>query len=153
VFIDEQLVSSIRLHVRGCGCSTLPAVNVFSDLLTPQTRAGKEIIDSTRLVVDCTQSRKHPELCYATVRLAWLALEYFNADLLLTSVQTEHQAHYRRVFGHGRICAPRHYSSLVKPIAILSKGYRTASLLVFPVHFEMRMLLERNVGMEMRAAA
>jgi hypothetical protein len=79
---------------------------VFSDLLTPQIRAGKKIIDPTRFLVDRTQSRKHPELCYATVRLPWLASEYFNADLLLASVQTEHQAYCGVFSGTGAFASP-----------------------------------------------
>jgi hypothetical protein len=160
VFIDEQFVSSIRLRVTGCGCSTLAAVNVFPDLPTPQIRAGKKIIDPTRFVVDRTQSRKHPVLCYATIRLAWLASEYFDADLLLASVRTEHQAYYRRVFGHWRICEARHYPSLVKPIAVMSLEYPAAKAIkqrrysfFRSTHFDRPMLFERNVGMPMRTAA
>ena len=39
-----------------------------------------------------------------TTRLAWLASEFFQTSLLLATVRAEHQAFYRRVFGHRLIC-------------------------------------------------
>jgi hypothetical protein len=97
-------------------------------------------------------SRRHPELCYVTTRLAWLASEYFAADLLLATVRAEHQAFYRRVFGHKLICEPRHYPSLTKPISLMALDYRLNRERVlrrYPffrsTYFERRMLFGRPV--------
>jgi N-acyl amino acid synthase FeeM len=160
VYIGAQLASSIRVHVADSGYGTLPALGVFSDLLAPQIKSGKKFIDPTRFVADRVHSRQHPELPYVTVRLAWLASEYFAADILLATVRAEHQAYYRRVFGHRVVCEPRHYPSLAKPISMMCLDYRAAKDAVqrrYPFfrsnHFERRMLFERDLNMTMRTAA
>src|SRR5262245_25513209 len=40
VYVDDELVSSIRLHVATRHAPDLPALNVFSDLLLPEISAG-----------------------------------------------------------------------------------------------------------------
>src|SRR5205807_456644 len=94
IYIEGELVSSIRLHVATRQFPDLPALNVFSDLLSPEIAAGRTIVDPTRFVTDQAASRRYPELCYATTRLAWLASEFFSANLLLATVRAEHQAFY-----------------------------------------------------------
>jgi len=153
VHIDGELASSIRLHVASRQVGDLPALNVFSDRLSPELAAGKTIIDPTRFVVDRAASKRFPELCYVTTRLAWLASEYFQTDLLLATVRAEHQAFYRRVFGHRLICAPRHYPSLAKPISLMALDYAMARGRVparYPffrsTFFERRMLFAQAQG-------
>jgi hypothetical protein len=123
VYIEGELASSIRLHVANRQRPVLPALNVFSDLLSPEIAVGRTIVDPTRFV---TASRRYPELCYVTTRLAVLASEYFNTHLLLATVRAEHQAFYRRVFGHRLVCEPRHYPSLTKAISLMALDYPLA---------------------------
>jgi hypothetical protein len=151
VYVDGELASSIRLHVASRQSGDLPALNVFCDLLSPELVAGKTIIDPTRFVIDRPASKRFPELCYVTTRLAWLASEYFQTHLLLATVRAEHQAFYRRVFGHRLICEPRHYPSLVKPISLMALDYAMARERVpqrYPffrsTFFERRMLFARS---------
>ena len=112
VYVDGELASSIRLHVASRQSPDLPALNVFSDLLSPEIGAGKTIIDPTRFVADRSASRRYPELCYVTTRLAWLASEYFHTSLLLATVRAEHQAFYRR-----RVRPPAHLRSQALSLA------------------------------------
>ena len=126
LYIEDELASSIRLHVAHRKWCALPALAVFSDLLSPEIAVGRTIIDPTRFVIDRTASRRYPELCYVTTRLAVLASDYFNADLLLATVRAEHQAFYRRVFGHRLACEPRHYPPLSKPICLMALDYPLA---------------------------
>jgi len=79
-----------------------------------------------------------------------LASEYFQTHLLLASVRAEHQAFYRRVFGHRLICEPRHYPLLAKPISLMALDYAMARERVpqrYPFFrstlFERRMLFAR----------
>ena len=123
LYIEGELASSIRLHVAHRKWHALPALDVFSDLLSPEIAVGRTIVDPTRFVIDRTASRRYPELCYVTTRLAVLASEYFSADLLLATVRAEHQAFYRRVFGHRLACEPRHYPLLSKPICLMALDY------------------------------
>lgn len=124
VYIDDALASSLRLHISTPEYPNLPAMNVFSDLLGPELETGQVIVDPTRFVADRDLSRVHPELCYVTTRLAWMASEYFQAKYLLATVRTEHQAFYRRTFGHKVVCEARHYPSLTKPISMMALDYR-----------------------------
>ena len=160
VHIDGELASSIRLHVATRQFPDLPALGVFSDLLGPEIANGKTIIDPTRFVADRAASRRFPELCYVTTRLAWLASEFFHTHLLLATVRAEHQAFYRRVFGHRLICDPRHYPSLAKPISLMALDYPMARERVprrYPffrsTFFERRMLFARSQGQAVRTAA
>jgi hypothetical protein len=161
VYVEGELASSIRLHVASRQSPDLPALNVFSDLLSPEIGAGKTIIDPTRFVADRSASRRFPELCYVTTRLAWLASEFFQTNLLLATVRAEHQAFYRRVFGHRLICDPRHYPSLAKPISLMALDYALARERVpqrYPffrsTFFERRMLFGRgSAAVALRSAA
>lgn len=151
VHIDGRLASSIRLHVATRARPTLPALNVFADMLGPEIEGGRTIIDPTRFVADRELSRRHPELCYVTTRLAWMASEHFSANLLLATVRTEHQAFYARVFGHRPLCPARHYPSLTKPISLMALDYPTRKNVVNQRHpffrstyFERRMLFARG---------
>lgn len=151
IYVEGELASSIRLHVASQQLCDLPALNVFCDLLAPELGAGKTIIDPTRFVIDRAASKRFPELCYVTTRLAWLASEHFQTHLLLATVRAEHQAFYRRVFGHRLICEPRPYPSLAKPISLMALDYAMARERV-PRHypffsstpFERRMLFTRS---------
>ena len=77
LYVEGELASSIRLHVAHRKWNALPALDVFSDLLSPEIAA-------------------------------------------------EHQAFYRRVFGHRLACEPRHYPLLSKPICLMALDYPLA---------------------------
>ena len=123
VYIDGGLVSSIRIHIATSAIPDMPALLSFPEILGPELDAGKVIIDPTRFVIDRRASRAYPELRYAIVRLPFIACEFFGADLLLATVRTEHQAFYRRVFGHELIAPARPYPTLVKPLSLMSLDY------------------------------
>ena len=133
---------------------------VFPDLLQPLVEAGHIIIDPTRFVADQAASRRLACLCYVTTRVAWLACEYFNAHLLLATVRHEHQAFYRRVFGHQTVCEPRHYPSLTKPICMMALDYASGKDGVLQrhpffrsTHVERRMLFAPFTDAGLRPAA
>lgn len=160
VYVDGQLASSIRLHVTTPEYRDLPGLHVFSDILAPEIAAGKTIIDPTRFVADHAIARQYPELPYITVRIGWLAGEYFHADGILATVRAEHQAFYARVFGHRALCPPRPYPSLKKPIALMMLDYAAMKDRVhrrYPFFrstlFERRMLFEPVLSLPQRTAA
>lgn len=157
VYVGGQLASSIRLHIGSKARPDLPAMNVFGDILEPEFAAGKVIVDPTRFVADRFASRRYPELCYVTTRLAWLASEYFAANYLLATVRAEHQAFYKRTFGHKLICEPRHYPSLTKPISMMVLDFplnRERVLRRYPFFrstvFERRMLFSTQAPSELQ---
>jgi hypothetical protein len=153
LYLDDQLASSIRIHVASREHPDFPSLGVFRDLMQPELDAGKIIIDPTRFVTDEKLSRLHRGLPHLTLRLCWLAAAHFNADHFLVAIRAEHQAFYRRTFGHELICEPRPYPRLKKPISLMTVHYPTVAEQVhrrYPffrsTYFERRMLFERPVS-------
>ena len=123
MFIDGELASSIRLHVASHPDDALPARTVFPDILETEVAFGQTVVDPTRFVTKLEFSRRFPEMPYLTVRPGWMAGEYFRADWILATIRTEHQAYYRRVFGHVSWGDARDYPTLKKPIACMGLDY------------------------------
>lgn len=121
--VDGRLVSSMRIHVGTREYPEMVATDVFGEFVRPQLDAGKIIIDPTRFVVDPLLARSYPELPYLTVRVGHMAAEHFNADIVLATVRAEHQAFYKRVFGHTIVCPPREYPTLIKPLSLMMLDY------------------------------
>jgi N-acyl-L-homoserine lactone synthetase len=151
LYIDNELASSIRIHVASKEHPEFPTGEAFSEILQPKLDAGNVLVDTTRFVVDENLARLHRALPYATLRLSGMAAHQFRADYLLAAVRTEHQAFYRRVFRYELVCEPRPYPMLTKPICLMMVNYPT---FVDQVHrrypffrstfVERRMLFERR---------
>jgi N-acyl-L-homoserine lactone synthetase len=151
IHLDGVLASSIRISVASPEHPLTPSVGVFPDLLEPELDAGKVLVDPTRFVADPAREKRFPELPYVTLRLAYIACGFFNADLGLATVRAEHQAFYRRVFMHKPISSPREYPGLVKPICLMAVDYPAMRDKVFErypylrsSYFERRMLFQRR---------
>lgn len=151
LYIDGRLASSIRLHIASLAFPEIPANQVFGDLLEPEIAAGRTIIDPTRFVCDAEMGREFPQLPFLTVRVGFIAGEFFAADSILATVRAEHRAFYQRVFGHKSLAEPRPYPSLLKPIALMALDYpaqRDAVIRRYPffasTSFERRMLFDRT---------
>ncbi len=149
LYFEGELASSIRLSISTPACPDLPGLGVFSDILGPEIAVGKTIIDPTRFVVSPRIARAVPKISYATVRVAWMACEYFQADWLLATVRVEHQAFYKRMFGHRPMSEARTYPTLKKPISLMGLEYPEARERVhqrYPffrsTFFERKMLFE-----------
>lgn len=160
LYIDGELASSIRFHVGSREYPDFPSLHVFPEALQPQIDAGKIIIDTTRFVADENLSRIYRALPYATLRVGWAAGAYFAIDYHLAAVRAEHQAFYRRMFGHQLICEPRPYPHLAKPICLMWINYPAVADDVhhrYPFYrstlFERRMLFERNAPRAEQQAA
>ena len=150
VYVEGRLVSSIRLHVATQEFPDMPALSAFPDHIRPELGAGKTIVDPTRHVVDRVAMQRYPHLVYLTLRLAWMSAEYFQADSVLAAVRPEHQAFYRRTFGHRVVCEPRPYLLLQTPLSLMTLDYFAERDRVngrYPFLrssvFERRMLFER----------
>jgi hypothetical protein len=160
LYIDDELASSIRIHVTSPEQSDFPSRSVFSDLLDPELDAGKVIVDPTRFVTDKRLSQLYPGLPYATLRLCWLAAEHFHAEHFLVAIRAEHQAFYRRTFLHRLICDARPYPLLAKPISLMTVDFQSVADRVhqrYPffrsTYFERRMLFEPRLRVAATSAA
>lgn len=125
-YLDGELASSVRIHVASAERPVSPALQTFSDVLSLEIAAGKRVIDSTRFVTDLEATRKCPELPYVTVRLAYMACEFFSADLALAAVRVEHQAFYRRFLMLRPVCPPRPFPTLKKPVGLMAVAFPAA---------------------------
>lgn len=157
LYIDNELASSMRLHIASKEHPKFPSLEVFSDFLQPELNSGKVMVDATRFVADETLSRLYRGLPYATCRLSMLAGVHFKADHLLAAVRAEHQTFYRRAFNHRLICGPRPYPHLAKPICLMTLHFPPAIeqlLRRYPSYqsteCERRMLFERSARLTCR---
>ena len=150
VYFEGMLASSLRISVASPEWPETPSMSVFPEILEPELEKGRVMVDPTRFVAEPARAKRIPELPYMTLRLAYVACEYFHADLGLASVRAEHQAFYKRVFLH-TISPPRDYPTLTKPICLMAIDFPSMREKVFTrypflrsSYFERRMLFERN---------
>src|ERR1700723_4233757 len=124
VYVDGELCSSIRLHVLTSERRMSYTTELFGDVLHPRLDQGEVFNDPARFVADPEKAQRFPELPYLTVRLVFLACEYFNADTGLALVRAEHQAFYRRVFRNETIAEPRPFPNVTKKVALMASDFR-----------------------------
>jgi hypothetical protein len=153
VYLLGELYSSVRISVLTSEWRESCSAEAFGEILSPRLDRGQTIIDPARFVADPDKAKRFPELPYVTLRLAYMACEYFNADLGLAIVRAEHQAFYRRVFLHETIAEPRMFPGLLKPVGLMAADFQRLKEKVFERYpimrstaFERRMLFERVGG-------
>jgi hypothetical protein len=151
VYIQGELSSSVRISVLTSEWRESCSAEAFGEILHPRLDRNEVIIDPARFVADPDKAKRIPELPYVTLRLAYMACEYFNADLGLAIVRAEHQAFYRKVFLHETIAEPRFFPGLLKPVGLMAADFPALRDKVFERYpmmrstaFERRMLFERR---------
>jgi hypothetical protein len=151
IYIRGELFSSVRISVLTREWRQSCSAEAFGEILYPRLDRGEIVIDPTRFVADPEKAKRFPELPYVTLRLAYLACEYFNANIGLAIVRAEHQAFYRRVFMHETIAEPRFFPGLLKPVGLMAADFPAMREKVFQRYpmmrstaFERRMLFERG---------
>ncbi len=149
VYFAGELYSSVRISLLTSEYRQSCSAEAFGEILLPMLDQGKVIVDPARFVADPDKVRRLPELPYVTLRLAYMACEYFNADLGLAIVRAEHQAFYRRVFLHETIAEPRMFPGLLKPVGLMAADFPRLKEKVFERYpmmrstaFERRMLFD-----------
>ena len=148
LFVDGELASTIRVHVATIDFPDFPAMK-SPDKLVPELDDGRVIVEASRHATADVFSRAYPNLMpFMTIRMTWLAAEYFGADLYIAAVRREHQAFYRRVFDGTVVCEPRPYNQLITPLSLMTCDYQARRNWVherYPIFrsslFERRMLL------------
>ena len=151
IFVDGELCGSFRLHVLTSEWRDSYTTELFGDILHPRLDKGEVFIDPARFTADPENARRFPELPYLTVRLAYMACDYFNADTGLAMVRTDHQAFYRRVLLSETISEPRPFPGWdTKKVILMASDFpkvREKILARFPIMrsnaFERRMLFDR----------
>ena len=118
VYIDGELVSSLRLHHLTPDFRTSPSHSVFGDILDPILDEGFTILDPGRFTADHEASLAYPALPFLTLRAGVLAIRHFVVKYALSSVRPEHGAFYRRIFGSVPMSEPRYYHGLTFPMVL-----------------------------------
>jgi len=116
IYIDGQLVSSLRLHHLDREHRMSPSYSVFTDVLEPLIEQGATIIDPGRFTTDYEASLAYPALPFLTLRIAVMAVWHFRVKYCLSTVRPEHAAFYRRVFRSTRLAEARFYHGLSFPM-------------------------------------
>lgn len=130
LYVEDTLAGSLRVHVIDRERPASPATSAFPDYVGSWIDAGYRLVDGTRFVVDFAASRQHPNVAYLVARIAWMAGQHYDPDWIITTCRREHQAFYRRVFGHEVICPPRPYPHLTKPQGLLKLDQRNRAPVV-----------------------
>lgn len=118
VYIDGELVSSLRLHHLTPAFRDSPSHSVFGDILDPLLDAGHTILDPGRFTADYEASLAYPALPFLTLRVGVMAIRHFGVKFALSSVRPEHGAFYKRVFGSVAMSEPRYYHGLTFPMVL-----------------------------------
>jgi hypothetical protein len=118
IYIDGQLVSSLRLHHMTGDVRMSPSYSVFTDALEPVLDAGLSCIDPGRFTSDYEASLAYPALPFLTLRIAVMATWHFRVKYCLASVRPEHAAFYRRVFKSTLMSPARYYHGLTFPMEL-----------------------------------
>lgn len=118
VYLDDQLVSSVRFHHMTPQYRTAPSYSVFTDVLDPILDSGATMIDPGRFTTDYEASLAFPALPYLTLRIPTMAVQYFDVRYVLSSVRPEHAAFYRRVYRSQQLAGPRYYHGLSFPMVL-----------------------------------
>lgn len=153
IFVDGELCGSFRLHVLTSEHRLSYTTELFGDVLHERLDRGEVFVDPARFVADPEKAQRFQELPYLTVRLAFLACDYFNADTGLAMVRTDHQAFYRRVLLSETIAEPRPFPGWhTKKVVLMASDFRNVRekiLTRFPIMrssaFERRMLFTRSI--------
>lgn len=124
IFIDDVLTSALRLNVLTAECPHAPALDAFPDLLAPRVADRRRIIDGNRFVADYPRARLFPELPYVTLRIGMLAAAHFRCEMIAASVRAEHYPFYKREFMAAKLCDPRPYPTLIKPLSLIGIDFK-----------------------------
>lgn len=118
VYIDDRLVSSIRLHIVTPQERTSPSRGIWPEVLDGILDKGGSYIDPSRFTADHDASLAFPALPYLTLRMAVMACEHFKATYCISSVRPEHAPFYRRVFGSEQLAGEGYWGELTFPVCL-----------------------------------
>ena len=151
VYIDEELVSTLRVHHLTPDHRKGSSIKLFGDVLHPLLDNGMTFIDPSRFAASSAVAEELPGLPYLTLRIATMASVYFDVDHCLASVKTMHSAFYRRVFGFFEMAPARQVKDYSYPLVLCAEdaSNRVDVARRYPVFkshpYEQRLMFDRNL--------
>lgn len=118
IYIDRQLVSTLRIHHVTRLTPWSPSTKAFGDVIGPMLDAGQTFICPSRFASDPEWSRVYPQIPYLTLRLAGMACFHFGAPYCLSTVREDHAGFYRRIYYAERIAGPRPYPGVFNQVVL-----------------------------------
>jgi hypothetical protein len=118
VFIDGELVGTVRIHHISKDEPYGPVMKTFDDILRPRLERGESFINPTMLAAEPYYRSPLQALPYLTLRLGLVASVYFDATSCVGVVREEHTAFYRRIFGAVQLGKPRTYPPISVPVML-----------------------------------
>jgi hypothetical protein len=120
VYVDEQMVSTIRLHIIATQREHGPSWQVFPDATRKLLENGTCMVDPSRFATDPTSLWKYPAIPLLTLRAAAMALEYFSATHLVGVVRDDAASFYKRCFGGEAVSKPVDVPGVMVPVLMLA---------------------------------
>ncbi|TGD43340.1 GNAT family N-acetyltransferase [Pseudotabrizicola sediminis] len=121
--VDGKLQAAMRLHLMSNLSLTSPTLDVFPEL-SDHLRQGRTVLDPTRFVIDPDARKMRVPIHFLALRIPFLAAMFYDIDLALASVRTEHIAFYRRYLGYELAIKARDYPGLKKPLHLLIANFK-----------------------------
>ena len=121
VYIDEELVSTLRVHHLTPSHRKGSSIKLFGDVLNPLLDHGMTFVDPSRFATNKAFADEYPGLPYITLRIATMASQYFEVDHCLASVKVMHSAFYRRVFGFFELAPARVVGGYSYPLVLCAE--------------------------------
>lgn len=118
IFIDNELVSTVRIHHLTKDQPYGPVMKTFSDIIGPRLERGESFINPTLFAGEPHYRSPFRALPYLTLRLGLVASVHFDATSCVGVVRQEHTAFYRRVFGAVQVGDPRSYPPFNVPVML-----------------------------------
>jgi hypothetical protein len=98
VFLDERLVSTLRVHIVTSSNRECNSGHYFAATLNPLLDQGMTFMDPTRFAIDPERSAELQGLPFITLRLGFIAAKHFRTDYCLSMIKEQHEGFYRSVF-------------------------------------------------------
>ncbi len=119
VYIDEQLVSTIRLHLVTPNDRNGPTYEYFPDIANRILDAGQSYIDPSRFASDPLMLWQYPTIPLLTLRPAAMASIYFNVEHCMSCVRADSASFYGRSFGSAELAAARNINGFTVPLCVM----------------------------------
>ncbi|WP_255552404.1 N-acyl amino acid synthase FeeM domain-containing protein [Maritimibacter dapengensis] len=119
VEMDDTVVAAVRLHLVSRLNKEAPTIEVFPEIMET-VDAGNTLLDPTRFVVNPEARKARLPLHFLALRIPFLATSFYDVDVALAPVRTEHSAFYLRYLGYEVYAPPRQYPGLKKPVCLLT---------------------------------
>lgn len=118
VYIDQQLVSTLRIHHVTRTTPWSPSTKAFGDVVNPLLVKGQTFICPSRFASDPEWSRVYPQIPYLTLRLAGMACFHFAAPYCLSTIREDHAGFYKRIYDAEKISEARPYPGVYNMVVL-----------------------------------